>query len=394
MKKFATLLLAYCLATTAFGQTPFTITAGNFPVFGIQNYDGPNTPNGNNLIPAPNGNWDLSSYHSGAPITNDYQVETLPFYTSAGVDVYLSGVKVMTPTLGYMMDSEFDFNATGVYDKGIYVPAQAYSLASFTGNALDSLTFPLQGFVYQNGRQVMEFPASYQSGWYSESRRVVDFNLSVAALGLNKTPCKHVFTIFRTDTILGWGKLRVYSNGAASVPYDVLIDRTIQYALDSFFVGGAPAPPALLAAFGITQGQQTGAINRYTVYREGYSMPLSVINFPNTNFSTPTALFFETENLWTTGVENPAAANFSTLVFPNPCSAGELNLQITGEVPALHSYEIIDMEGRTVQSGIVQLDAGLLHTPLNSQIPNGSYLLRVLGDKKQTTISEPFMLMR
>ena len=394
MKILANLLLFCCSTFALYGQTPFTITTDNFPLFGYQLFDGPSNPNGNNLIPAPNGNWNLSSYHNGSTVFNDYQVETLPFYTSAGIDIYLSDVKNLTPTLGYYIDNEFDFNANGVYDKGIYVGAQAYSLGQFTGNAQDSLTFPNQGAILQNGRQIMKFPATYTSAWASKSRRIVDFKLTVAAAGLNKTPCQHVYTIFRSDTIVGWGKLRVYSNGASSIPYDVLINRTVQYTVDSFFVGGAPAPPTLLAAFGITQGQQTAPIYRYTAFREGNSTQLAVINYSNSSFTTPTAFFFDTNNLTTSAVSAPEQHDFSTLLFPNPSPAGVINLQITGNIPTISAYEILDNLGRSVQSGAANGDNGLLQVQLKSDISAGAYLLHVLDDKKQTLLTAQFMLER
>lgn len=394
MKKLSTLLVFSCWTLLAFGQTPFTITSGNFPEYSTQNFNGPNNFNGNKIIPVADGDWDLSSYNGPEIAVNDYQVETIPFYTQAGIDVYLSDFKNLNANLGYLLDYEIDFNLAGVFEKGIYVPQQAYTLGALTGNPLDSLTIPNQGAILSSGRQTMKFPATHTSSWSSQSRRVVDFNLSVTALGLNKTPCQHVFTVFRTDSIAGWGKLRVYANGSASVPYDVLIHKSAQYTVDSFFVGGAPAPPALLTAFGITQGQQTGLSFRYNAFREGLSTPLSILLFPNNNYLTPSALYFDTDNLLTSAVENPENLGYSTLLFPNPSSADFLNLQISGNIPALSHYEILDMQGRIVQSGATAPNATNLQLELNQQLSNGTYLLRILDDKKQTAITEQFVLSR
>ncbi len=394
MKKSCILLLFSCFSLLLAGQTPFTITADNFPVFSIQNYNGPNNYNGVNLNPAPNGVWDLSSYHGANTAQNDYQKETLPFYTQAGIDVYLSDFKSLTATLGYLLDYETDFNANGVFEKGIYVGAQAYSLSAFTGNTADSLTFPNQGAILSSGRQLMKFPATYTSAWKSQSRREVDFKLTVGAAGLNKTPCKHVFTVFRSDSIVGWGTMRVYANGASSIPYNVLINRSIQYTVDSFFVAGAPAPPALLNVFGISQGQQTGISNRHTAFREAYSMPLAIALYPNVNFTTPSQIYVETENLSTTATGAPAKQDFSTLLYPNPSADGLLHLQISGDVPVLSSYEILDLLGRLQQTGSVALLGSTLQLSVEDKLANGAYILRLLDDKKQTAIMEQFILSR
>ncbi len=223
---------------------------------------------------------------------------------------------------------------------------------------------------------------------------MVDFNLTVNAAGLFNTPFQHVFTVFRTDTIVGWGKMRVYANGAPSIPYEVLIDKSTQYAIDSFLVGGQPAPPALLAPFGIAQGQQTGLVNRYIVYRRDFSAPLALYNFGANNFTAAVNLFTNTQNLTTTDAASPFQADFATVLFPNPSNAGVINLQIAGNVPALNTYEIIDQLGRVIQSGTADLQNELLQLSLHSQHPNGQYVLRVMGDKKQTVITEPFVLER
>ncbi len=394
MKKFASLLVFSCCTLLGFSQMPFTITSNNFPEFGTQNYNGPNNFNGVKLTTVASGDWDLSSYNGSNTAVNDYQIETLLFYTQAGIDVYLSDFKNLNANLGYLLDYEIDFNLAGVFEKGIYVPQQAYTLSAVTGNPLDSLTFPNQGAILPSGRQTMKFPATYNSHWNSQSRRVVDFNLSVAAAGLNKTPCKHIFTVFRTDSIAGWGKLRVYANGSASTPYDVLINKSAQYTVDSFFVGGAPAPPTLLAAFGITQGQQTGLSFRYTAFREGHSTPLAILLFPNNNFLTPSALYFDTDNLSTSAVDNLENQDYSTLLFPNPSSANVIQLQISGKLPSLSYYEIFDVQGRIVQSGTTNPNAASLQFEMNQNLSNGTYLLRILDDKKQTAITEQFVLNR
>lgn len=395
MQKMYTLLAFIGLPLMAFSQSPFTITADNFPVFDFQFFERTLNPANVNLTPDANANWDFSALHSTDTVYNPYFQETDPFYTDAGIDVYLLDFKNLNANLGYEIYYEYDFDETGVYEKGIYLDPQAYSLSAFTGNPLDSLKFPFQKAVYSSARKMLQFPATYQSAWQSSGRRVVNFSLSVQAAGLNNTPCQHVYTLFRSDTIVGWGKMRVYSGGSPSVPYDVLIERVSQFAVDSFFVNGAPAPAFLTAAFGIAQGQQSSVSKRYVVYREGFSTPLSIFNYGTNNYTTPTVVAFDIENLTpTTGVETPLGATFSTLMFPNPSSSGELTLQLLGEVPAVSTYVIHDQQGRTVQNGAADLAGGELHFQMNNQLPNGNYVLQVLSDKKQTLITEKFVLAR
>ena len=209
---------------------------------------------------------------------------------------------------------------------------------------------------------------------------------------MSNTPCKHIYTIFRTDTIVGWGKMRVYADGAPSIEYEVLVNKSTQFAVDSFLVGGFPAPPALLAPFGMAQGQQTGRANRYFVFRKNNSTPLAIINYGSNNYITPANFFSNVQNLTTTDAVAPIQAGYATVLFPNPTHSGDINLQIIGQTPALGTYEIIDQLGRVVQSGTADFQNELLQLSLQGRHPNGHYILRVLDDKKQTIATEPFIL--
>ncbi|MBL7729499.1 MAG: hypothetical protein JNM68_17515, partial [Dinghuibacter sp.] len=103
----------------------------------------------------------------------------------------------------------------------------------------------------------------------SESRRVVNFNLNVAAYGLNNAPAQHVWTVYREEKIVGYGKIRVYHPDGPSQYYEVLKSEVTEYAIDSFYLYGKPAPDALLKAFGAEQAQKINIDNRVNFYRKG-----------------------------------------------------------------------------------------------------------------------------
>ncbi|HOY06523.1 MAG TPA: T9SS type A sorting domain-containing protein [Saprospiraceae bacterium] len=394
MQKIYLLFLLLIISGGISGQTPFTITESNFPVYENQVFLGPlsTVPS---LSPAVDGNWDFSAFTSDETYTNPFIAETDPFYTDEGIDVYVLDFKSLTNTLGYYVYSEFDFNENGVYDRGIYVSEQEYPLTDFTGNANDKIVFPMQTYVYEGGRQTMQFPATYQSSWSSVSRRSVNLNITVSAFGLNNTPFQQVFSFFRTDTVIGWGKMRIHENGVPTIPYDVLMVRSAQFAVDSFYsANGAPAPAPLMAAFGITQGQHTGVTNRYTMFREGYSRPLAIFNYGSNNYTPPANVYFDTQDLNTTGTFQPGQSTFATVLFPNPSTSGDLTLQVVGDAPQFDTYKIYDMEGKIVQKGPAQLENGVLQIRLNDPVINGTYTLQVTGNKKQTLVSEQFVVVR
>jgi Secretion system C-terminal sorting domain len=391
MRIILTTIFSVLGVLTAIAQVPYTITSDEFPVWGTQNFDIVEAPNTQNLAPATNGEWDLSTYHSGIPTADYYVAETDPAFTNLGIDVYIANGKNLNANLGYSVFYEFDFNELGVFESAIYVPEQTFPLTNFTGNNTDNIHFPLQGSFFDGGRQVMKFPATYQTNWQSVSHRVVDFDLTVAAAGLVNTPCQHLFTCFRTDTIVGWGKMQVHIDGQASLPYDVLINKNTQYFVDSFYVGGAPAPADLLTAFGITQGQILFPTNRYTVYRSGFSTPFAIFTHLNGTFQNPDFTLIDTENLFTVGTDNEANNDFSVLLFPNPTKTNEINLQFYGAAPSLTQYEILDMLGRVVQTGTTELQSDTLQISCPDLQP-GQYILHAQNDKKQIQITQQFSI--
>lgn len=393
-KIYTSIVLLFAFCATTFGQSPFTITESNFPIFEKQLNKGPITPNNLNFSPSPNGDWDLSAQFSADVDSTLYYPEFDPFFLNEGIDVYFSDIQLLTATLGYLVFYGIDFNDTGVYEKGVYVPDQAYSLGSFTGNPNDSIRFQEQSYIFEEGRQVMQFPATYQSAWHSNSRRAVNFDLSVAALGLNHAPFQHRFTVVRTDSIAGWGKMQINVNGAPSIAYDVLINRVTQHVVDSFFLNGSPAPTQLLAAFGITQGQQNEFSNRYSVYREGYSATFALVVYGQNNFTTPQRMYITTEDVATTSVETPDQPTYTSLLFPNPSRSGELTLQLMGDAPKFDAYTIYNMQGQIVQSGVAQMESGQLDLHMNQQTPNGTYVLHLRGGNGQTLLTQSFELAR
>lgn len=398
MKRIFTFSVLLICSTFIFGQSAITINATDIPV--------PNAPFNNvditglipNPSPATNFFWDYGTFNSANTFTTNYVTETDPNYTALGIDVYLAGFKSLTtalPTnLGYNIYYEFDFNSQAIDDKAIYIDPQSYSLSSLTGNTKDSLVIPVQGFLWGSPRRIMQFPFTYQSSWSSFSPRETNFFLTVTAAGLNKTPAKHLYAIFRKDTIVGWGKLRVYTPSGPSNYYDVLVDKINQYAIDSFYLNNAPAPQILLSSFGITQGQKSDYNNRYNVYRKGsFNYLFSTYYGKNDQNTTPLGEFFNTDNLLT-ATGNLNKDEYSVVVFPNPCTSDNINMLVSGYTKNIASYQISDMIGRTIASGKLNTNGGSINLPIPGNCQNGNYIIYLNDDNGNQISNETFVLQR
>jgi hypothetical protein len=215
------------------------------------------------------GNKDFSLLGEGEQVGMNYYTEDDPFFTEANLTVARKTEKKFVPGFVYLYSSVMGFPGDGIYEAGIKVPQQSYPLTSFTGNAADHLDIAEQRYILDEPKKIIEFPMQEGSNWSSESRRTINFNLTVAAYGLQDVPAQHVWTIYREERIVGHGKIRLYNPDGPSRYYEVLKSEITEYAIDSFYLGGKPAPAALLKAFGAAQGQKITIDNRVNFYRKG-----------------------------------------------------------------------------------------------------------------------------
>lgn len=393
MKRISTLFSFMLLS--AFSHAQITISSSDVPVpsaiFHIDNFsaNAPASPTiGNNQ------NWDYSTYFGNVPMTNNYPVETSTFFTASGIDVRYDGTKAFNAGFNYNISTEYDFNSTAVLESGVFVPAQAYELSSFTGSTADSLVIPAQQYILNAPKKVMEFPMTMNTTWQSTSARQTNFTLTVGAYSLNHTPALHKYIVNRTDSIIGWGKLRVHTPTGASAPIDVLMDKIAQYAVDSFYLAGAPAPTALLTAFNVTQGQQTDVQYAYNFYRKGSFHYLMRLNYGSDNtYTTMTGAWANTDNVAPSAIDEVNNSTYTTLIYPNPTKGHEMNILVQGKEVNEATFILSDLNGRMIQQGNVIMNGKNTMKILFSEIAhNGLYQLKVMDETTHEIISEKIQI--
>lgn len=393
MKKKITFMFFLLGSVYAYSQTAISIEASDVPI-------PDNTFHYDNLIkvitpPAisQNGTWDYGTNTGNDFSTYDYYPELDTLFSNQGVDVYGGGFKSLTATLGYNVFHEFDFTPNSIEDKMMYVDKQSYGLGAISGNPKDSLKIPLQAWFWGNPRTIAKFPFTYKDSWSSVSYRKMNFTLDVAAAGLVNVPGNQNYYLFRKDTIVGYGKMRLYTDNGPSEYYDVLIDKISQFSVDSFYLNGAPAPALILGAFGISQNQITDVSNRYNFYRKGSLSYLLSVTYGADNFDTPINIFANTDGLITTSTNNPETS-FSTVLYPNPVNTQQVNMIVKGKDISQSEYMISDMLGRVVQKGAINYHNGLINFDLDPTLINGQYIINILDSTHKAIITEQFMLNR
>ncbi|MFN8277380.1 MAG: hypothetical protein U0T84_07855 [Chitinophagales bacterium] len=373
MKQLFTLAAWVLMVPTAFAQ--ITINSSDMPVpsssFSIFDITSPATT----PTMGANQNWDFSTWQGTSTTSNSFPLETDTFFTNRGVDVYISGTKSFNSSFGYYIANEWDFNSAAIDDKGYYVPEQHYGLGMLTSNNSDSLIIPLQKKELSAPRRMVQFPMTMGAAWSTKSRRVTDFNLTVSAFSLNNVPAEHAYTIYRSDSIVGYGKVSIYTASGPSAPVDVLVDQVASANVDSFYVNGAPAPTAFTSGFSVTQGGISGVQHLYNFYRKGAVNYFLRFSFGNdASYTTLANAYVNPDNVVVAGVNDVAAAAVQITTFPNPLHGNTLKVMVQDAKPGTVIYELQQLTGAIVAEG--QFNTGSMHTiTIGDELANGVYLL-------------------
>ncbi|OAV42860.1 hypothetical protein A3850_016665 [Lewinella sp. 4G2] len=229
---------------------------------------------------------------------------------------------------------------------GTFFETQNFGITPLTGGPTDTLTFPGRAArVGESGTRRLIFPTTFGSSWVDEFTGSEQFELSVAGFGLNGTPGERRGVNRAEREVIGYGQLilRGDMGNAPNVEYEVLLVRSIETSTDSIFLGGAPAPAPLLAAFQLTQG----AMAADTIY-EFYG--LTDIGAPLFRYNTSTAgdaTIFRPQRQGITSVSNPALLR--SAVYPNPAPAGSrLSFAFSEAIPARSTFVLRSLDGRPV----------------------------------------------
>ncbi len=276
---------------------------------------------------------------------------------------------------GFLIQQELyeAVDANGWYEYGAKLHAADYSLQNVTGNPNDSIHFLDHNDVYTGRADYLQFPLNYQDAWIGTRKETVNFELTVASSSLNRTPGSQVATFTFDREVVGYGTLQIpTANGSPSAPFDVLMIKSTRTVVDSFYLGGMPAPAALLAAFGLTQGQ-SDVHEAYIWYRKGFGYPVGGLSIENGLAGT---IDYRTE---ATTVSLDEWAISTSSVFPNPVAPGTtLTIEFDQETDGLIDFILLDLTGRKVfeQSGISS-SQGMINTQVPESLDEGQYFYQL-----------------
>ncbi|MBL7802015.1 MAG: hypothetical protein JNL95_14955 [Chitinophagales bacterium] len=340
--------------------------------------------------------WDYSTATPVSPSTNDVTLLSGdPNFPDAQYKL-TSLYKGLTSSLGYNFDQYYAITASGANAIGIHVPEQRYGLGALTGNTADSLII-LDNIIYYptDPRPLIAFPASMDSTWSSQRRNVVNMELTVASAGLSKASLQQAFYFLRLDSVIGYGILKLPPQTVFNSDVPVLQVKTLAACRDSFYLGGSPAPSALLSGFGMSQWQQSSPTSfRYNFYREGLNNYQMAVNFSSPLFTNMTTSFISTAlPTLPTGITNEDAVGNNWSTYPNPVTENRFSVAM-GKHCNVSAVILRDVSGRIIETVVPTNKGNILEVQMNNKLAEGFYWFSLQDDAAKIVSTGKIMVIK
>lgn len=423
---FVFLAAFLCLGNLSKAQQPITLTFKNMlmPPTAEYVYQGADISGVTIPQQGQNRTWDYSKLNKNDAFNLSFSTEptTNPVYPKAfrkwGSFFYVGAIPVA-------LDQLEGNTPKGAAELGNHFAAQSFSLLLLTGDPNDSLIIPEQD-VTVKPEAYREYPLEYGSATTTNSVYVTNFVLNIAAFGLDHVPGQFVQHVHHNRKVVGWGKIKIPTENGSSGYIRVLMQRLNVLRTDSVYLGGAPADPLILAAFGVTQGQTINSYYQYRFHQKGIDAYLANFSFTDDTYSTLSSIQYDTKYydvqcdngvkmcvdkaskcvpysdagslLFTKGAtvgECPGAAiaavaeessmkKYADLkigIYPNP-SASQFTLNIPQKPGSRADVMVYDISGRQVLSfRNIQNDKVMF----GNELKPGTYVVQVIqGNNKQT----------
>jgi len=335
---------------------------------------------------ATNATWDLTTMTDTTAYNVIYRVASTGISFADSAYFGFAGIT-------YQGNIMSDINATAYTQNGVKIAGNYMVLPTAT---TDTLFVPTQNSVYvtqgtttPQPKQVIKFPATMGSTWTNTYESDFDYELTYTLATYVHAPGTVKSYITETNTVIGWGKMKVKTGaGASSGLMDVLQVRTQITRVDSFYLNGGltdPLLPQLLLALNLVQGQQTVTYEQ-NFYRANEVSPLASVTFSDAANTTPTGATTHKNRLASSSV---SVANVITdngiTVYPNPVTGRELNIAAEAAT-GTWSYELVNIVGQSVSANALQMNGGKATVQLPATIAPGSYYIRIANDGRQVAV--------
>lgn len=323
----------------------------------------------------PDQSWDYGSLmHTQTTFLEIKNAAGNPHYTNASGywESYLSFSGLLIPIVTYdAVDQDGSY-----YYAGDFYKDTTHSITQISGGPNDILNFPERFDLYDGRIDIVQFPVEYANMWDGSRKESTAFNLTVEAFNINQVPGNRIRYQSETREVTGWGEIIIPdAEGNPGNPIEVLQIKVMQNTLDSFFLGGMPAPPNLLAAFGLTQGEEYTNTFYFFLTKGLHSNVLRINLFPTGEVSS--ASYRPSANNLVSNTSEFAVINDFNL-YPNPVKAGTTVTIETGDQFSAGFITITDLTGRQVHQATIRNHAGQqMQLNLPTHLISGNYFYSI-----------------
>lgn len=342
--------LSIFLLLAFYGKAQITIERGDYLIEVNKPVDGWNVDTVGITIPetGPEMVWD----YSGITYNNPTQFVKLAADNSNFPDANLVEQTtqlalndlVSVPTDYYEVLTDDDYYTIGRITGATKLPLQA-----LTGGANDSLFYLETVSPYQEPVYFFRFPINYGDSWGYNISLQPNFEVTVAAFGLNRTPASQIITSVSRDSIVGYGTLILpHPDGTGTVSAEVLLMKEELIQTAEYLLAGQPAPQVMLDLLGVTQGSETKLVS-YSFLAKG--LPSVMFRMSANEDGTVSSANVADEIRIFEGTSNTIERTqlVETLLYPNP-SKGDFNLQFVKSDNQLWSFDVMNSLGQIIHS--------------------------------------------
>lgn len=312
-----------------------------------------------------------------------------PNSTGAYTATYSFGPFRVTDNYQYERYADDGYSVQGTIFAGGRFPLRAY-----TGFPTDSvILFPKIDNYTNNPLYYYKFPITSSSKHTWTYRSVVNFQLTVGLLGLNRAPGQVVTNEFKRDSTIGWGTLRMRNpRGGSPLDFAVLLVETTELSRDSFYLSGGPAPGLLLNALGLQQNTLRQS-KTYNFYGARFAAAILSAAIRNDSLARITRNVNVVRGLVSDLDETKVLVK--TKLYPNP-SAGELYLEFEKNESPDWDLLIYDNKGQIVGLERINAPSGQVkqRLQLKPTLSNGTYFYHLLDQRSLIRSSGKFVLMK
>lgn len=338
MKSVILIVCAIILSSVQLVYSQVVINKADFPL--EASYVSKWYESAQNVLQAPNvgvnQSWDLSN----VDVQNEYNTE---FMNASGDDYYKNAISYQAVRYRfneYLFGSNdfYTFDEQGYAKIGRRLVETEFSITQQTGGPNDKLKIVGGNSPFEGKWEYIKFPLNYEDTWTSEFTIPTNYELTVEGFGLKDTPGLYINYVTETRTVVGSGEITIPNKEGGVMTINALLLKVERTTIDSVFLGGNPAPPQLMAAFGLEQGG-SASDESYIYYSPGYSE--SVASYEITSGITA----YKSLSEIITSVESNALNQLS--VYPNPVKSGSI-LNIIDSKFDLSNLVLVDQTGKVV----------------------------------------------